>query len=88
MTITPKPPTGAKTSGARLWRSVLGQYDLDEHELVLLRQAVLVVDACDGLQRVIDRDGVLLTVDGMSRVHPASVELGPNESCWLASSWR
>jgi len=55
---------------------VLGQFELDEHELTLLRQAVAVADLCDDLQRVLDKDGPLVaTKDGGSRVHPASVEL-------------
>jgi hypothetical protein len=67
----PPAPRGARTSGRRLWRSVLEEFELAEHELALLRQAVHVVDVCDVLQRRVDDDGVLL--DG--RAHPALVEL-------------
>jgi hypothetical protein len=67
----PNPPAGARTAGKRLWRAVLGDFALDEHELVLLRQAVRVADLCDELQEAVERDGPL--VEG--RVHPAVVEL-------------
>jgi hypothetical protein len=49
---TPKPaPNGAKAAGKRLWSAVLTDYELAEHELVLLTQAVHVADTCDELQR-------------------------------------
>ncbi len=67
----PPAPRGAQAAGRRLWRSVLGEFELAEHELALLRQAVHVADVCDVLQRRVDDDGVLL--DG--RAHPALVEL-------------
>ena len=47
------------------------EYELGEHELVLLRQAVRVADTCTDLQAMLDRDGLLLR----DRIHPASVEL-------------
>ncbi len=67
----PAPPRGAKVAGRRLWRSVLRDFDLDEHELSLLRQAVHVADLCDDLSAAVDRDGTVL--DG--KLHPAMVEL-------------
>ena len=71
----PKPPDGVKTAGRRLWRSVLSEFELDEHEMVLLRQAVRVADVCDDLQAVVDVEGPLVTVRGELRTHPAVVEL-------------
>lgn len=38
------PPKGTGTNGAKLWRDVLGKYELEEHESVLLREAVRTVD--------------------------------------------
>jgi hypothetical protein len=67
----PPPPRGAQKAGRRLWRAVLGSFELDEHELTLLRQAVHVADLCDALQATVDDAGPLL--DG--KVHPAVVEL-------------
>jgi hypothetical protein len=67
----PKAPTGAGPAGRRLWRSVLSEFDLAEHELALLRQAVHVADLCAALQATVEREGMVL--DG--RMHAAMVEL-------------
>ena len=67
----PSPPKGTGPEGRRLWRAVLTDYELEEHELALLRQAVRVADACSVRQDLVDVDGPLR--DG--RAHPALVEL-------------
>jgi hypothetical protein len=63
-------PAGAKASGRRLWTEVLDVYDLEEHELSLLREAVRTVDQLDALQRIVDKQGPMLA----GKVHPALVE--------------
>ena len=69
---TPEPaPAGIGPDGRRLWEAISREYELAEHELVLLRQAVRVADTCADLQALLDRDGLLLG----DRIHPASVEL-------------
>src|SRR5688500_3385687 len=69
---TPEPaPAGTGPVGRRLWEAISREYELEEHELVLLRQAVRVADTCTDLQAMLDRDGLLLR----NRIHPASVEL-------------
>jgi len=67
----PSAPRGAKTAGRRLWAAVLAEFDLAEHELVLLRQAVAVADVCELLASIVAADGPLR--DG--KAHPALVEL-------------
>lgn len=67
----PRPPAGTGKAGAALWRGVLDSYELQPHELLLLRQAVAVADVCDDLHARVQTDGTLL--DG--RAHPALVEL-------------
>ncbi len=75
-TKIPPAPSGTGPAGRHLWRAVLADYELAEHETVLLRQAVRVVDLCDALQRVLDAEGVMSTSRlGDVRVHPAAVEL-------------
>lgn len=64
-------PAGAHAAGKRLWRAVLAEYQLEEHELLLLRQAVRVADMCDDLQALVDVEGPLRE----GRAHPALVEL-------------
>jgi hypothetical protein len=63
----PAVPRGTGISGARLWRDVTRRYELEENEMILLRQAVRTVDMLDKLAAAIDRDGP--TIDG--RMHPA-----------------
>ncbi len=66
----PKPPEGVETAGKRLWQSVVEEFELAEHELALLRQAVRVADVCDELERIVRREGVLVN----GRPHGALVE--------------
>jgi hypothetical protein len=69
---SPEPaPEDTGPAGRRLWDAISREYELQEHELVLLRQAVRVVDTCTDLQAMLDRDGLLVR----NRIHPASVEL-------------
>lgn len=74
MSTDPKPPAGTKAAGKRLWSSITDDYDLDEHELVLLREAVRTVDLLADLDVIVKREGP--TVDGPQgvRAHPAAVE--------------
>ena len=67
---TPNPPDGTGDSGRALWRSVVDRFDLDEHELALLREASRLVDLLDLLDAAVKRDGAMLG----DRVHPAAVE--------------
>jgi len=55
-----------------LWRKVTESFDLDGHELVILRQAVDVLDSCELLQAVVRSEGLL---DEERAVHPAAREL-------------
>lgn len=70
MTETPSSPPGTRAGGKRLWNSVVQRFELDEHELALLTEAVRTIDVLDRLDTMVRRDGVL--VDG--RAHPALVE--------------
>lgn len=71
----PKAPPGLNKSGRALWRAVLRDYELDEHETSILTQACRIADACDALQGLIDTEGVMSESSQGSRVHPALVEL-------------
>jgi hypothetical protein len=71
----PSAPKGTKASGKRLWASILREYELEEHELVLLREMVRTVDQLDALQAITEREGLLVAGQGLGRkVHPAVVE--------------
>lgn len=56
MGTDPKPPTGTKAAGRRLWTSITANYDLEQHELALLRETVRVVDLLDGLDAVVRKE--------------------------------
>src|SRR5664279_4290639 len=70
-----KPPTGLGTAGKRLWRAVLEPYELDEHELLLLREACRTVDVLDRLHE--EAAAAPVTVEnfrGDQVAHPAMTE--------------
>ena len=73
MTV-PKPPRGAQRAGKALWDAVVKEYELEEHELLLLREMVRTVDALDALETRVVEDGVLLSSSQGDRAHPALVE--------------
>ena len=53
-TDIPRAPRGLGSSGKSLWRAVLTDYALDQHETSILTQACRVADACDKLQGIVD----------------------------------
>lgn len=65
---------GTKEAGKRLWRSVVGEFDLDEHELVLLREAVRVTDHLDDLNSRVAKEGTVVSSPQGDKAHPALVE--------------
>lgn len=64
-------PAGTGTAGKRLWRAVTTAFDLEQHELELLRQTVAVLDSCETLQAVTAAQGMLVE----DRATAATVEL-------------
>ena len=70
MSRVPSPPKGLNAAGRRLWRAVVTDYDLAQHELAILGEAARVADLCEELQAVVTAEGLL--ADG--KVHPAVVE--------------
>ncbi len=74
MTAKPKVPTGTQASGRRLWRSVVDDYELEEHELALLREAVRTVDLLTKLDAKVRAEGPLVATQDGQRAHPAAVE--------------
>lgn len=76
MTKIPPAPTGSGRAGRKLWRAVLEQFELEEHEATLLERACRVADSCAALQAIVDREGVM-SADrfGATVPHPALVEL-------------
>jgi hypothetical protein len=55
---------------------VTSRFELEDHELTLLRQAAVVADSCEALRAVVAVEGRLIVwSSGEQRVHPALVEL-------------
>ena len=71
----PPPPASLSTSGAGLWRKVVADFELAEHELALLRQAGQTLDAIDRLQAALAADDVIEEGSQGRKVHPALPEL-------------
>jgi len=70
----PKPPSGTRASGRRLWASIVTVFELEEHELALLREAVRTVDTLDRLDAVVRADGGMIDTPSGVKVHPGLVE--------------
>lgn len=72
---SPRPPTGLRRSGRALWRAVMRDYELDEHETTILRESCRTADSLDDLQALLDSEGITSESSQGVRVHPALVEL-------------
>ncbi len=70
----PNPPRGTGKAGAALWRAVLTEYELEQHELLLLREAARTVDVLDDLAARVAKDGAVVGSSQGDRAHPALVE--------------
>lgn len=74
MADKPRTPDGLRAPGRRLWASVVDVYDLDEHELAVLVEAVRTVDLLDVLDARIRTEGPLIGSPQGLKAHPAAVE--------------
>lgn len=67
----PTTPKFTRLAGEALWQAVLDRYELEQHELVLLREIVRCVDDLDRLANIASRQGAITTAGG---IHPAVAE--------------
>lgn len=68
-------PKGVEAAGRALWTAITGTYELEEHELATLAQAVKVADRIAALDVVVDAEGVMYDDPRRGPVaHPALVE--------------
>ena len=65
------PPKFTRLNGEALWSSVLNRYELEQHELLILREIVRCVDDLDRLANIVGRQGAISVSGG---VHPALAE--------------
>ena len=73
--MTPKPPAGLRKSGRQLWTAVLTDFELTQHETVMLREACRTADALDDLHNLVETEGTMSNSSQGARIHPALVEL-------------
>lgn len=71
---TARAPAGTRAAGRRLWESVVEEWELAEHELVLLREATRTVDTLDDLAAIVAAEGPMVESRSGPRVHPALTE--------------
>ncbi|MCS5715112.1 terminase [Herbiconiux sp. CPCC 205716] len=69
-----KPPVGLRLGGRRLWKQVMDDFELDEHERSVLLQACRIADTLDRLQKVIDDGDVVVASPQGMKANPAIVE--------------
>lgn len=74
MSDVPRVPVGARAAGKRLWEAVTGRFELEQHELQLLVEAVRTTDLLVELDSAVRRDGALVETPQGVRAHPAAVE--------------
>jgi hypothetical protein len=68
---TPQPPAHLGADGLALWRGIQVEYSIvDPAGLELLRQAAEAADRIARCRAQIDREGELLVVNSIPRVHP------------------
>jgi hypothetical protein len=60
--------------GQRLWRSIVGEFDLDEHELILLEQCARSADLVATLAAAVEDAGGPVDAE-TGKVRPVVVEL-------------
>ena len=67
-------PKGTGAAGARLWHSVVDDYELEEHELALLVEAVRTVDVLNELEADVRGTGPIVSSPQGDKANPALVE--------------
>ena len=55
----PRAPTGLEKTGRRVWSSIVGEFDLDSRELLVLEQAARQADAVASLEAEVEGSGIV-----------------------------
>lgn len=70
-----QPPARLKKTGRELWASVVSEYDLDEHEIITLKEACRTADRLDELDREMEEQPLtVFNVRGDEVANPRIVE--------------
>lgn len=74
-TKAPRAPKGLAESGKKLWHAIVDEHELEEHELLTLREACRVADRLDTLFTEAEANPVTVhNARGDLAVHPALIE--------------
>ena len=74
MSRAERAPVGTGLAGRKLWKDVLDDYVLEQHELLLLREAVRTADVLDVLEGLVRAEGAVIDSPQGQKAHPAVVE--------------
>lgn len=81
----PTAPSGLSTRARRLWRAVVGEYELAASELEVLNQALGCLDRADQAGAVVTAEGVtVLDRYGTPKAHPAADVEARNRALFAA----
>lgn len=69
-------PTGLSASARKMWSDVMSQFDLDDHEVILLHEACRSLTLIDALDAISRREGPILKhpKTGVPTTNPAVIE--------------
>ncbi len=70
-----KAPERLGKDGRKLWDSVVGEFDLAEHERAQLEEACRIRDTLVKIRAQVDEDGVMLDSSQGRRLHPGIAEI-------------
>ena len=70
----PRKPAGLDGSGLKFWNKVIEDFDLDHHEVELLAQLCKTLNRIDELDKIADREGLIIESPHGKKAHPAAVE--------------
>lgn len=76
--VKPLPPEGVAAAGGRVWKLIVGKYDLRPDELATLEDACRITDMIDALDRAWADDGQPMTAKGSTGqliIHPLIGEI-------------
>jgi hypothetical protein len=87
VTTQPKPPTGLRPPGRKLWTAVAARYVLTAAETEMLGQACRTADELDRLEKAVRALPELTTTGstGQIKPHPLLAEVRAHPCCWNGS---
>ena len=69
------PPPGLRDSGKRLWKSITKDFELEEHELITLKEACRTADRLDQLDKEMESEPLtVVNSKGDETANPRIVE--------------